>query len=309
MKVVVDCAHGAAYKVAPAVLRELGAEVITLADSPNGVNINQQCGSTHPETMQQAVIEHQAHLGIAHDGDADRAVFACSRGTLVDGDQIMAACALAMRRDGRLKGDAVITTVMSNLGMEKALSKAGIRLIRTPVGDRYVLERMLKEGCNFGGEQSGHIIFLDYNTTGDGIVTALQVLALMRKTGRPLSDLASCMTRFPQLLLNIKIREKKELKSIPGYAKCLSEVERRLEGTGRVVVRYSGTEHAVRIMIEGEDKDEITRLAESLADPIRSSIGTAPSPPSPGGEGRTRIHSTSHEDTSRHPKRRLGPPG
>jgi phosphoglucosamine mutase len=273
LKVVVDCANGAAYKVAPAVLRELGAEVITLGDKPNGININLSCGSTHPELIQRAVVEHRAHVGVAHDGDADRAVFADEQGNLVDGDQIMAVCALTLQQEGRLRGEAIATTVMSNLGLERAMAKAGIKVFRARVGDRYVLEQMLKEGLNFGGEQSGHIIFLDYNTTGDGLITALFVLSLMKKAGRNLSELASCMTLLPQVLLNVKVREKRDLQAIPGYARCFTEIERRLQGTGRVLVRYSGTEAAVRIMIEGENRDEITQLAQALAEPIRSCIG------------------------------------
>ena len=273
LKVVVDCANGAAYKVAPAVLRELGAEVIALADEPNGMNINLNCGSTHPELIQRAVMEHQAHVGIAHDGDADRAIFANEHGHVVDGDQIMAACALALQQEGRLKGNAITTTVMSNLGLERAMTHAGIKLIRTPVGDRYVLERMLKEGCNFGGEQSGHIIFLDYNTTGDGLITALQVLSLMKRTGKTLSELASCMILLPQVLVNVKVRERRDLATIPGYVQCLSQVEKRLKGSGRVLIRYSGTESAVRIMIEGEDRQEITQMAQELAQPIHQAIG------------------------------------
>lgn len=274
LKVVVDCANGAAYKVAPVVLRELGAEVITLGDKPNGVNINLNCGSTHPELIQRAVVEHRAHVGIAHDGDADRAVFADEQGNLVNGDQIMAVCALTLQQEGRLKGEAIATTVMSNLGLERAMTKSGIKVFRSPVGDRYVLEQMLKEGLNFGGEQSGHIIFLDYNTTGDGLITALFVLSLMKKAGRNLSELASCVILLPQVLLNVKVREKRDLQTVPGYARCLTEIQKRLQGTGRVLVRYSGTETAVRIMIEGEDREEITQLAETLAEPIRSCIGT-----------------------------------
>jgi phosphoglucosamine mutase len=287
-KVMVDCANGAAYKVAPAVLRELGAEVITLADEPNGTNINLNCGSTHPELIQKAVIEHQAHVGIAHDGDADRAIFADERGNVVDGDQIMAACALDLQQEGRLKGNVIVTTVMSNLGLERAMANAGIKVIRTPVGDRYVLERMIKEDCNFGGEQSGHIIFLDYNTTGDGLITVLQVLALMKKTGRTLSDLAACVTLLPQVLVNVKVRERRELATLPGYTQCLSRVEKRLKGSGRVLIRYSGTESAVRIMIEGEDRQEITRMAQELAQPICQAIGLGGQPTlSEGGHGQT----------------------
>jgi phosphoglucosamine mutase len=285
LKVAVDCANGAAYKVAPAALRELGAEVIALADEPNGMNINLNCGSTHPDLIQRAVVEHKAHVGIAHDGDADRAIFADEQGHVIDGDQIMAACALALQQEGRLKGNTVTTTVMSNLGLDRAMTQAGIKMIRTSVGDRYVLERMIQEGCNFGGEQSGHIIFLDYNTTGDGLITALQVLSLMKKKGQTLSELVSCITLLPQVLVNVKVRERRDLATIPGYAQCLSQVEKRLQGSGRVLVRYSGTESAVRIMIEGDDQQEITRMAQELADPIRLAIGFG-GDPIPGKDGR-----------------------
>jgi phosphoglucosamine mutase len=296
LKVVVDCANGAAYKVAPDALRELGAEVIALADEPNGMNINLNCGSTHPELIQKAVVEHHAHIGIAHDGDADRAIFVSDRGTVINGDQIMAACALALREEGQLKSNAIITTVMSNLGLERAMTHAGVKVIRTPVGDRYVLERMLKEGCNFGGEQSGHIIFLDYHTTGDGLISALQVLSLMKKKGQTLSELTSCMTVFPQVLLNVKVKERCELDTIPGYAKSLSNIEEKLQRSGRVLVRFSGTEPTVRIMIEGEDEKEIAQLAEELAEPIRKSIGLTRRSPATDGSG------LDHEGQSRSSK-------
>lgn len=297
LRVVVDCANGAAYKVAPAVLRELGAEVIALSDRPNGVNINRNCGSTHPELIQRAVVEHQAHIGIAHDGDADRAVFASECGILINGDQIMAACAINLQQEGRLKGNTMVTTVMSNLGLERAMVNAGIQFIRTPVGDRYVLERMIKEGCNFGGEQSGHIIFLDYNTTGDGLITALQVLSLMKKKGQGLAQLTSCMTLLPQVLVNVKVRERRDLATIPGYTKRLSEIEKRLKDCGRVLIRYSGTERTVRIMIEGEDEQEIARMAQELAEPIRKTIG-ATHQPTPDEERGGQVQDSMNEVSS-----------
>lgn len=276
LKVVVDCANGAAYKVTPDVLRELGAEVIALSDRPNGVNINLDCGSTYPEALQKAVLEHQAHIGIAHDGDADRAIFADERGDLVNGDQVMGACALSMKQEGRLKGDALVATVMSNVGLELTMKQAGIRLIRTPVGDRYVLERMLKEGYNLGGEQSGHVIFLDYNTTGDGLITALQVLCLMKKTGKRLSELAAGIPMLPQVLINVRVKEKKDLSSLPGYSNRLSDVQEKLKDAGRVLIRYSGTEPLARIMMEGQDLREIEGMALELADIIRRQIGADP---------------------------------
>ncbi len=273
LKIVVDTANGAAYKVTPMVLRELGAEVITLADRPNGTNINQHCGALHPEGLQKAVLTHHADLGIAHDGDADRVVFCDGHGKVVHGDQILALCAQELERLGRLSGHTVVATVMSNLGLELALRQAGISLVRTAVGDRYVLERMLKDGFVFGGEQSGHVIFLDYNTTGDGLITALQVLAIMERTGKRLSDLVSCMTVLPQVLVNVRVVDRRNLETIPGYAATLSGLERRLGPQGRILVRYSGTEPLVRVMVEGEDFGVISGVAEELADTLRTAVG------------------------------------
>ncbi|MEK7280441.1 MAG: phosphoglucosamine mutase, partial [Nitrospirota bacterium] len=272
-KVVVDCANGAAYKIMPMILRELGAEVIVIGDKPDGLNINLDCGSLHPEKVQKIVIDHGADIGISHDGDADRAIFSCEEGGLVDGDQVMAACAIAMKRNGMLKGDTLITTTMSNLGLEIAMKQHGIRLIRTQVGDRYVMDEIISGGYNLGGEQSGHIIFYDHNTTGDGIITSLQLLALMKKTGRRLSDLASSMVRLPQILINVKIREKADLDSIGAVSEKVKDVNKRLGDTGRLLIRYSGTEPLVRIMIEGLREDEIRVMAEDLAVAIRGSIG------------------------------------
>ena len=272
-KVAVDCANGAAYKIMPMILRELGAEVIVIGDKPDGLNINLDCGSLHPERVQKIVIDNGADIGISLDGDADRAIFSCEKGSLVDGDQIMAACAIEMKSEGRLSGDTLVTTTMSNLGLEIAMRQHGIRVIRTQVGDRYVLEEIIKGGYNLGGEQSGHIIFYDHNTTGDGIITALQVLALMKKTGSRLSDLASSMVRLPQVLINVKIREKADLSSIDGVKKKVDEIEKSLGDSGRVFIRYSGTEPLLRIMIEGPCDDEIRVMAEELAVAIRASIG------------------------------------
>lgn len=272
-KVVVDCANGAAYKIMPMILKELGAEVIVIGDKPDGLNINLDCGSLHPEKVQKIVIDHGADIGISHDGDADRAIFSCEEGGLVDGDQVMAACAIAMKRNGMLKGDTLITTTMSNLGLEIAMKQHGIRLIRTQVGDRYVMDEIISGGYNLGGEQSGHIIFYDHNTTGDGIITALQVLALMKKTGRRLSDLASSMVRLPQILINVKIREKVDLDSIDTVKGKVDKIKKRLGDSGRLLIRYSGTEPLVRIMIEGLREDEIRVMAEDLAVAIKGSIG------------------------------------
>jgi len=255
------------------ILKELGAEVIAIGDKPDGLNINLDCGSVHPEKVQKMVVDYGADIGISHDGDADRAIFSSEEGGLVDGDQVMAACAIAMKRNGMLKGDTLITTTMSNLGLEIAMKQHGIRLIRTQVGDRYVMDEIISGGYNLGGEQSGHIIFYDHNTTGDGIITSLQLLALMKKTGRRLSDLASSMVRLPQILINVKIKEKADLDSIDAVSKKVKDVNKRLGDTGRLLIRYSGTEPLVRIMIEGIREDEIRVMAEDLAAAIRGSIG------------------------------------
>ena len=272
LKIVVDGANGAAYKVTPAVLRELGAEVVVMNDKPNGTNINLNCGSTHPEGMMAKVKEVGAHLGIAHDGDADRVLFADEQGRLVDGDQIMAMCALDMKQQGTLHNDTLVTTVMSNLGLDIAMREAGVNLVKTAVGDRYVVEEMLKNGYNLGGEQSGHIIFLDYNTTGDGLISALQVMALMQKTEKPISKLARCMTILPQVLVNVKVAEKKDLATLPRVQEAIHSVETALGDRGRVLVRYSGTEAKLRVMLEGEDEGQIKCLADEIIDAVRGSM-------------------------------------
>jgi len=273
LRVVVDCAHGAAYKVSPKVLRELGASVWVIGDQPDGTNINAGCGAVYPERLQEAVREHQAHLGIAHDGDADRAVFVCEEGRMVDGDHTMAMIALDLHDRGLLKQRTVVGTVMSNFGLEQALGKAGLSLIRTPVGDRYLLERMIADGLNFGGEQSGHLIFMDHNTTGDGLISALQVLALMKRTGKSVSELARCMTAVPQVLLNVQVREKPDLAGLPDFQRVLQSGEAQLNGTGRILVRYSGTEPLLRIMVEGEQSALIRSVADELAAAVRTHLG------------------------------------
>ena len=273
MKLVVDCANGAAYKVAPMVLRELGAKVEIIGNQPDGMNINAGCGAVHPGQLQEAVLRHRADLGIALDGDADRAIFVCEQGTIIDGDHVMAALGLDLHKQGLLARQTVVGTVMSNFGLELSLSKAGIKLVRTPVGDRYLLERMQAEGYNFGGEQSGHFIFLDHNTTGDGLISALQVLSLMKRTTQPLSELAKAMSAVPQILLNVKVKQKTDLESIPDIARAMRESEQRLNGCGRVVVRYSGTEPLLRIMVEGEKDSVINDVAEELARVVRAHIG------------------------------------
>lgn len=273
MKLVIDCANGAAYKVAPAILRELGAKIEVIGNKPDGMNINAGCGAVHPEQLQDAVLRHQADIGIALDGDADRAIFVCERGTIVDGDHIMAALGLDLYRNGLLAKQTLVGTVMSNFGLELSMAKAGIQLVRTPVGDRYLLERMQAEGYNFGGEQSGHFIFLDHNTTGDGLISALQVLSLMKRTKQPLSELAKAMSAVPQVLLNVKVTRKPDLESIPDFAKAIREGEQSLNGSGRVLIRYSGTEPLLRIMVEGEQASVIQGVAERLAGIVRTHLG------------------------------------
>jgi phosphoglucosamine mutase len=273
IKLVVDCANGAAYKVAPTVLKELGAKVEIIGNKPDGMNINAGCGAVHPEQLQEAVRHHHADLGIALDGDADRAIFVCEQGTIIDGDHVMAALGLDMHQNGLLAKQTIVGTVMSNFGLELSMAKAGIKLVRTPVGDRYLLERMLAEGYNFGGEQSGHFIFLDHNTTGDGLISALQMLSLMKRTGKPLSELAQAMSAVPQVLLNVKVKQKPVLESIPDIDRAIQDSEARLNGSGRVVVRYSGTEPLLRIMIEGEKDSLINEVAENLAKVVRAHLG------------------------------------
>ncbi|MDF0652663.1 MAG: phosphoglucosamine mutase [Nitrospira sp. LK265] len=273
IKLVVDCANGAAYKVAPMVLRELGATVEVMGNNPDGMNINAGCGAVHPELLQEAVRRYKADLGIALDGDADRAVFVCEQGTVIDGDHVMAALSLDLHRSRLLAKQTLVGTVMSNFGLELSMSKAGVKLVRTPVGDRYLLERMLAEGYNFGGEQSGHFIFLDHNTTGDGLISALQVLSLVKRTRQPLSELAKAMTAVPQVLVNVHVTKKPKLESIPDIGCAIQESERRLNGCGRVLIRYSGTEPLLRIMVEGEQSTLVTELAEDLARVVRKHIG------------------------------------
>ena len=273
LKIVVDSANGAAYKIGPRVLLELGADVISLYDQPNGMNINQGCGSLHPEVISRAVIANGAQIGIAYDGDADRVILCDENGKVVDGDAVMAICALHMIRQNRLKHNTLVATVMSNLGLELALREAGGTLVRASVGDRYVMERMLDGGYNLGGEQSGHLIFLDHNTTGDGLITALQIVSIMKQDGKPLSALAACMRTYPQVLVNVKVKEKRDLASLPEIAQRIAGIEKTLEGTGRLLIRYSGTELKLRIMIEGDDETEITRYADELAGLVRKYIG------------------------------------
>ena len=272
MKVVVDCANGAAYKTTPWLLRELGAEVISINDSPDGININDRCGALHMEGIRKAVILHKADVGIAHDGDADRTLLCDEKGRIIDGDQIMGMCAVDMDTRGELKKNTVVATVMSNLGLEKYFEKNGIKLLRTKVGDRYVAEKMLADDYNFGGEQSGHIIFLDYNTTGDGQITAMQVLNLMRNKNTSLSKLASPIKLFPQVLMNVEVEKKQDIRTVPAIMDALKAAEQRLDGRGRILVRPSGTEPKIRVMLEGDDIKLINRIGRNIAKIIRETM-------------------------------------
>jgi len=273
MKVVLDCANGAAYKVGPRALMELGATVYVLNDKPDGVNINKGCGSLHPEVIQWAVVEQGADIGIALDGDADRAIFCDEKGREFDGDKVMALCALDMKKRKLLAKDTLVATVMSNLGLELAMKKAGIKLLRTAVGDRYVMEEMMKGGYGLGGEQSGHVIFRDFNTTGDGVITALQVLSIMKRSGKKLSELGKVMNTYPQVLVNVKVRHKKDIMAVPAIKKKVAEAESRLDGAGRLLIRYSGTEPKLRIMAEGKDKALVQALVDGLAELVKKELG------------------------------------
>lgn len=273
LRVVVDCANGAAYKVAPAVLRELGAEVIAVGVDPDGTNINAGCGSLYPQIVRDKVRELRADIGIALDGDADRVIVCDEFGNEVDGDHIMAICALDMLKHKNLKKNTLVTTVMSNMGLDIAIRNAGGRVVKTAVGDRYVVEEMRKGGYNLGGEQSGHMIFLDHNTTGDGTLSALQLLAVMRRTGKPLSELARCMVALPQVLLNVRVAERKDIMSVPEIGQRVREIEGLLGDQGRTLIRYSGTEPLLRVMIEGKDTQEITTWAREIITLVDRHIG------------------------------------
>jgi len=273
MRIVVDCAHGAAYRVAPAVFEELGAEVIAIGCRPDGTNINAGCGSLHPEHMCETIRMYDADLGIALDGDADRVIVADEKGNVVDGDQLMAIVALHLKQQGTLANQAVVATVMSNLGLEIALRNEGIKLVRTAVGDRHVVARMRGEGYNVGGEQSGHLVFLDHTSTGDGVVAALKILTVMLQQEKPLSELAQVMQRVPQVLLNVPVTSKPPIGSLPVVARLIAQVEETLGEDGRVLVRYSGTEKKARIMLEGVDQVAIQKFAEDIADALRAEIG------------------------------------
>jgi len=273
IKVVVDCANGAGYWIGPTVLAELGATVIAIGNEPDGVNINAGIGAMHPEVMCAAVKEHGADLGLALDGDADRLVACDERGELLDGDVIMAMCARDLQQRGKLRGGAVVATVMSNLGLEYSLEEVGLTLMRTPVGDRYVVEAMRSGGYNLGGEQSGHLVFTDMATTGDGMVAALQLLTIMRRTGSTLSQLSRVMTRLPQMLSGVKVARKEPLDTLPKLSRTIRAAETELAGKGRVLVRYSGTEAKLRIMAEGDDETQLQRILDRIGEVAREELG------------------------------------
>jgi phosphoglucosamine mutase len=273
IKIVVDCANGAAYKITPSLLRELGAEVISINDKPDGININVNCGSMHIEGLLQAVKHHKANIGLAHDGDADRTIFCDEKGKIVDGDQVLGMWAVEMNQQGALRKNTVVSTVMSNLGFEEYLRNNGIRLIRTRVGDRYVVREMINGGYNLGGEQSGHIVFLDFNTTGDGPLTAVQVLYLIKKKGVSLSKLASEIKLYPQILMNVEVENKHDLKSNSEIEKAIKTAEKALAGKGRILVRSSGTESKVRVMLEGKELTLITKLGKDISNIIKEALG------------------------------------
>lgn len=272
MKIVLDCANGAASKLGPQLFRSLGVSVTAINDAPDGRNINAGCGSLYPEAMQKRVVETGAALGIAFDGDADRAIFASATGRLVDGDGVLLAAGRFLKSAGRLKGGAIVGTTMANLGLERALEKSGLTLVRTDVGDRYVLQEMLRTGANLGGEQSGHILFLDDATTGDGMLTALKIASLVAIVG-PLDTLVADLEIFPQKIVNVKVKSKPPLESLPEVARTLKRAEGALGKSGRVVLRYSGTEPLARVMVEAERPEDVERWTEALAAVLRSNIG------------------------------------
>jgi len=273
MKIAVDVGNGAAYKSTPCILRELGAEVIVRNNEPDGRNINANCGSTHPEEIQRIVKKTGAHVGITHDGDADRALLCDEKGEIVDGDEIMAIGAIDFLKRGKLAGNTLVATVMSNFGLDESLAQHGGKVIRAKVGDRYVLEEMLKHDLNVGGEQSGHMIFRDFATTGDGIISALQILRVIAESGKPLSELRQCLRKYPQAQRNLRVKEKPTLDSLPAIQKLMQTAESELNGAGRVLLRYSGTEPKIRLLIEGRDENHINGHADRIAEALQAAIG------------------------------------
>lgn len=273
MRVVIDCANGAAYKVAPMALEELGAEVVAIGVNPDGTNINSLCGSLHPEVAAEQLKQSRADVGIALDGDADRVILVDENGQVLDGDQIMAICALDLMKRGQLSNNRLAATVMSNMALEVFMRDHGGELVRTQVGDRYVAEAMRSQGINLGGEQSGHMIFSDYGTTGDGLLAALQVLRIMQESGKKLSELAGLLNLYPQVLVNVPVKEKKPLEECKLVQKASKDAEKTLKGRGRVLLRYSGTEPLLRVMLEGENSEKVKSLAEMLVEAVKTELG------------------------------------
>ncbi|MFA4874544.1 MAG: phosphoglucosamine mutase [bacterium] len=273
VRIVLDCANGAGYKVAPTIFRELGAEVITIGTSPNGLNINVDCGALHPDRMARLVRENAAHVGVALDGDADRVIMCDENGDIVDGDAILAICAMHLHSKGSLAKDTVVGTTMCNMGLEVALAAHGIKLLRTDVGDRHVMEVMRREGLNLGGETSGHIIFLHHTTSGDGTLAALRILSIMMQQGRPLSEVRSVFTPFPQVTVNVRVREKRPMERLERVSAEVEKARRELGDKGRLLVRYSGTENIARVMVEGADESRIKELAAAIAAALEAEIG------------------------------------
>ncbi|HVZ19801.1 MAG TPA: hypothetical protein VG871_01995, partial [Vicinamibacterales bacterium] len=273
LRIAIDCANGATTTVAPRLFHDLGFDVQCIGCEPDGRNINLRCGSTAPGALARLVVDGGYPLGIAYDGDGDRAIFIDAAGKIVDGDAVLLMCAKQMQAEGRLKGGAIVATVMSNIGLEVALREAGIGLVRCPVGDKYVMEEMIQRGLSLGGEQSGHVIFSDYLFTGDGLATSLNVLRTMAMASRELADLASEITPFPQVLMNLRVQQKVDLATVPEIAAALSRVESRLGANGRLLVRYSGTEPLLRVMLEGRDEGEIRRWGQEIIDTVKQHLG------------------------------------
>ena len=274
-KLAIDCANGATTPVAPGLFMGLGVELVVVADEPDGHNINLQCGSTHPEFLAATVVERECDMGVAFDGDGDRAIFVDHRGEVINGDAVLLMCGRQLQREHRLAGNMIVATVMSNIGLELACKASGIQMVRTAVGDKYVMEEMLRRGATLGGEQSGHVIFSDYLFTGDGLCTALNVLRTIAMSGRSLSDLASDLTNYPQVLLNVRVREKVDLGTVPDIAAAIRRVEERVDGQGRVLIRYSGTEPLLRVMLEGRNEGEIRAWAQEIVDVVQVNLGTS----------------------------------
>jgi len=273
LKIAVDTANGATTTVAPRLFQELGFDVHLMGARPDGRNINLDCGSTHPEALARAVVERGCRVGVAFDGDGDRAILVDANGRIVDGDAVLLMCGRHLKQLGELEGNGLVATVMSNIGLELALRESGIEMVRCPVGDKYVMEEMIKRGLSLGGEQSGHVIFSRHLFTGDGIVTALSVLRVMADTGRELADLAGELVTYPQVLLNVRVREKRDLQTVPAVADAMKRVEDRLAGNGRLLVRYSGTEPLLRVMIEGQDQQEIQGWATQIVNTVKEHLG------------------------------------